>query len=105
VGDCLNEVPIPDRRITTGTHALASPAFKPLTEDTNDVRTIGLDDYGLGLIECTKQLQDGAQLHAIISCMADCSRSSPPIFRYPCPTTRPGIDETGTVCGRYDCHH
>jgi hypothetical protein len=34
-----------------------------------------------------------------------CCRSFTPIFRHPRPTTRPGVAKTGTVCGRYDCHH
>ena len=104
LGDCLDEIPILDRRITTGTHSLASPAFKPLREDANDVRAIGLDDHGLGSIESTKQLQDGAQFHTIIGCMSGCCPSFTPIFRHPRPTTRPGVATRGTVCCCYDCH-
>jgi hypothetical protein len=33
-----------------------------------------------------------------------CGPSFTPVFRHPRPTPRPGIAETGTVCGCYDCH-
>ena len=103
-GDCLNELPILDRRTTTGTHSLASPAFKPLREDANDVCAISLDEHGLGFIKRTKQLQDGTQFHTIIGCMGGRCPSFTPIFRHPCPPTRPGVATRGTVCCCCDCH-